>query len=98
MKSKYKPSAPRNSRSTEEWNPTQKELESAVWTKGINGLPKEAQEAVRRSVGRPRAEAPKERITVRLDPEILAALRATGKGWQTLMNDVLKKWAKKHPA
>ena len=31
----------------------------------------------------------KEVVTLRLSPEILQAFRATGKGWQTRMNDVL---------
>jgi uncharacterized protein (DUF4415 family) len=29
-------------------------------------------------------------MTVRLDAEVLAAFKATGKGWQTRMNDAFK--------
>lgn len=57
---------------------------------GLEGLPKEAQSAVRRFIGRPRVEHPKEKVTVRFDPEILAALRAKGKGWQTKLNAVVR--------
>ncbi len=35
--------------------------------------------------------------TVRLDIAILEAFRATGKGWQTRMNDALREWLKEHP-
>lgn len=37
------------------------------------------------------AAVKKEQVTVRLDPSILAALRAGGPGWQSRMNDMLKK-------
>jgi len=30
------------------------------------------------------------------DTDILDAFRATGKGWQTRMNDALKEWLKEH--
>lgn len=46
--------------------------------------------------GRPRAEKPKQALTVRYDPEVVAAFKATGKGWQTRMNDALKDWLKTH--
>lgn len=41
--------------------------------------------------GRPRATAPKVSTTIRLDAAVLARWRATGKGWQTRMAEVLKK-------
>jgi uncharacterized protein (DUF4415 family) len=40
----------------------------------------------------------KEQVAVRYDPEVLAAFRATGKGWQTRMNEALKDWLKEHAA
>jgi uncharacterized protein (DUF4415 family) len=40
--------------------------------------------------GRPPAEARKERITIRLDGDVAAAFRATGKGWQTRLNAVMR--------
>jgi uncharacterized protein (DUF4415 family) len=45
---------------------------------------------VRRGRGRPKAEAAKEQISVRLDPDVLAALRAAGPGWQSRINDLLR--------
>ncbi len=34
--------------------------------------------------------------TIRLDADILAALRALGKGWQTRVNDAMREWLKTH--
>ena len=45
--------------------------------------------------GRP-AGSTKEQVAIRLDHEVLAAFRATGKGWQTRMNDALRDWLKTH--
>ncbi len=42
--------------------------------------------------GRPRSATPKQAIKLRLDAEILAAFRATGKSWQTRINDALREW------
>jgi uncharacterized protein (DUF4415 family) len=47
--------------------------------------------------GRPVAEVVKERITIRLDADVLAALRATGKGWQTRVNEAMREWVHSHP-
>jgi len=38
----------------------------------------------------------KERITIRLSPEVVEAFRATGKGWQTRMDGALKEWLREH--
>lgn len=43
-----------------------------------------------RLVGRPRAAVTKERITVRLSPEVTAYFRSLGAGWQTRMDEVLR--------
>jgi len=43
-----------------------------------------------RKRGRPKSLAPKEKINVRVSPDVLAALRATGRGWQTRINAVLR--------
>lgn len=34
--------------------------------------------------------------TIRFDSEILTAFRATGKGWQTRMNNALRDWLQTH--
>jgi len=33
---------------------------------------------------------------IRFDPDVLAALKATGKGWQTRVNDVMREWVAQH--
>ena len=40
--------------------------------------------------GRPKKENPKQAVSIRLDAEVIAKFRATGPGWQTRINDVLK--------
>ena len=44
------------------------------------------------------AKSTKVSTTVRFDREVIETFRATGKGWQTRMNDALKDWLKEHPA
>ena len=44
---------------------------------------------VRRSPGRPPG-SDKERITIRIDKDILARFRATGPGWQSRINEALR--------
>ncbi|MBO4123726.1 BrnA antitoxin family protein [Cupriavidus gilardii] len=39
--------------------------------------------------GRPPVESPKKLVTVRYEPEIINAFKASGDGWQTRMNDAL---------
>ncbi|HEY5299775.1 MAG TPA: BrnA antitoxin family protein [Acetobacteraceae bacterium] len=45
---------------------------------------------VRRGRGRPKSAAAKEQISVRLDPDVLATLRASGPGWQSRINTLLR--------
>jgi uncharacterized protein (DUF4415 family) len=40
--------------------------------------------------GRPKAATTKEPVKIRLDADVLAALRASGDGWQTRINDTLR--------
>lgn len=51
-------------------------------------------EEIRRSRGRPKVEQPKRQVSLRLDPDVIDAFKATGKGWQARINDVLRKAAK----
>jgi uncharacterized protein (DUF4415 family) len=44
--------------------------------------------------GRPPSEHPKEAIKLRIDPDVLEHFRATGPGWQTRINDALRRAAK----
>lgn len=38
----------------------------------------------------------KEQVAIRYDAEVLTYFRASGKGWQTRMNEALKEWLKQH--
>lgn len=49
-------------------------------------------------LGRPRAAVTKIPTTIRLDADVLAALKASGRGWQTRVNDAMREWVKSHPA
>lgn len=40
--------------------------------------------------GRPKIDSPKRSISIRLDPEVIDALKADGKGWQTRANALLR--------
>lgn len=53
--------------------------------------------AYRRSRG-PQKTPTKRPISLRVDPDVLAAYRATGKGWQARMNDTLAAHAPRHRA
>ncbi|MEQ1635173.1 MAG: BrnA antitoxin family protein [Methylococcales bacterium] len=62
-------------------NPDALPLTDAEW---------ESVKPILRVGGRPKAEVTKERITIRLSPNVLAAFKATGKGWQSRIDAVLK--------
>ncbi len=49
-----------------------------------------------KKIGRPKAEVTKERITIRLSPDVLERFRATGTGWQTRVDTALRDWLKTH--
>lgn len=46
--------------------------------------------------GRPPVLAPKVPTTIRFDADVLAALKASGKGWQTRVNEAMREWVKAH--
>lgn len=48
-------------------------------------------ESIKRSRGRPPVEKPLQQISIRLDPDVIAKFKATGKGWQGRINEALKK-------
>ena len=44
----------------------------------------------------PQKAPTKERITIRLSPEVVQRFRDTGDGWQTRVDSALKDWLKSH--
>jgi len=43
--------------------------------------------------GRPRSSSPKVPVSIRLDQDVVAKFKATGPGWQSRINEVLRKSA-----
>lgn len=54
-----------------------------------SGLPKTLQAKLKK-LGRPTLENKKQAVSIRLDPDVLDAIRATGDGWQSRVNDALR--------
>jgi uncharacterized protein (DUF4415 family) len=54
------------------------------------------QEFMKRQRGRPKLDNPKERVTLYVDAEVVREFRASGDGWQTRMNNVLREWVAEH--
>lgn len=50
----------------------------------------------KRRRGRPAAAVKNVPISLRVDPEVLAAFQGGGAGWQTRMNEALRAWAQDH--
>lgn len=71
-----------------EW--TEEDFKRAV---PFSSLPESLQAKLR---GRPKAAVTKERITIRLSPEVVERFRASGDGWQTRVDAALKDWLKTH--
>lgn len=53
----------------------------------VSGLPRTLHAKLR---GRPPKESPKVAVKLRLDSDLLAVLKATGPGWQTRANRILR--------
>jgi uncharacterized protein (DUF4415 family) len=51
---------------------------------------RDGETVIRPGRGRPRLNAPKEQINIRLDADVLALLRQNGPGWQTRINEMLR--------
>lgn len=75
---------------------TDEVFDKGVWKIGDRVVPrKEGETAMRKAVrqGRPPAERTKRLLTVRYDEDIVAAFKATGRCWQTRMNNALRECA-----
>ena len=51
----------------------------------------ELQASIQRGQGPAPDEKPRQQISLRLDPDVVAKFKATGKGWQSRINEILKK-------
>lgn len=62
-----------------------------IWRIGDKLVTREqAQAEIARRVGRPAAVVVRPMVSMRLDPDVVAHLRASGKGWQTRVNALLR--------
>ncbi len=50
----------------------------------------------RRGQRGPQKRPTKQQVSIRFSPEVLAHFRATGRGWQTRMDEALKQWIAEH--
>ena len=68
------------------------DLSQAIWRVGEKTVtPQEGMAAIHTARrGRPKAAITKEPVKLRLDADVLAALRSSGDGWQTRINDMLR--------
>jgi uncharacterized protein (DUF4415 family) len=57
-------------------------------------LPKSFKDEVRR--GRPKVEKPKILLSVRYSSDVVEFFKASGKGWQTRMDEVLREYVASH--
>jgi len=54
-------------------------------------LPESVLNQFKRSPGRPKVDAPKQQVTLRLDADLLEHWRAQGPGWQSGINAALRR-------
>src|SRR6218665_3939496 len=59
-------------------------------------LPPPLQKTLRLRVRGPQTAPTKQATTIRLSPDVVAAFKATGHGWQTRIDDALKDWLQTH--
>jgi len=71
------------------------EVDPALF-KPFSALPESLRATLSRRARGAQKAPTKERITIRLSPEVVAPFRATGDGWQTRMDAALKDWLKTH--
>lgn len=74
------------------------DLENPEWTsekfarsKRFTELPQSLQDTLSRGHRGPQKSPTKTLISLRLSPDVLAALRATGRGWQSTVDDTLRR-------
>ena len=66
---------------------TDKDFARGVWHRRGKPLPHGPR-------GRPKSKNPKRPVSIRLDPDVLAHFRRSGRGWQSRINAALRKVAK----
>jgi uncharacterized protein (DUF4415 family) len=73
------------------WDGHEEDERPATSEELVHGL------ALARKRGRPAGSGVKEQVAIRLDKDILEAFRAQGQGWQTGINQALRRYLAEHP-
>ena len=88
---------PKNSKNEPRVKP-QPDAENPEWTREkfarsmrFGELPQDLQQALTGGKRGPQKAPTKTLISLRLSPDVLAALRATGKGWQSAVDETLRR-------
>jgi uncharacterized protein (DUF4415 family) len=71
-----------------------KDWQNALSSRSLPELQQKITE--KRAVGRPKSAALKQATTIRFDADVLNAFKATGRGWQTRVNDAMRDWLRTH--
>ncbi len=71
---------------SEPYNPNDAAAAAAYWKAAT----------VKRGRGRPALDVKRPTLNMRVDADVLDAFKATGPGWQTRINEVLKSWVQTH--
>jgi len=66
---------------------TDEDFARGIWHRGGKPMPHGPR-------GRPRSKNPKRPVSLRLDPDVIAHFRRSGRGWQSRINALLRKAAK----
>jgi uncharacterized protein (DUF4415 family) len=83
-------------------NPELVDDENPEWTDEMFAQAKPASEfselqgLLKSNRGRPKVQNPKKTISIRLSNDTLAYFKASGKGWQTRIDEILTKYATSH--
>ncbi len=71
---------------------TDEQFKRGTFTIGGKTVSKEeGMAAIRKRMGRPPVEVKRPTLNMRVDPDVLEALKASGKGWQTRVNAILRR-------
>ena len=75
---------------TPEWTKT--DFDQA---KRVGEMPAPFQRKIQRARG-PQKSPVKVQTSIRFDRDVLEGLKATGRGWQTRVNDAMREWLRSH--
>ena len=70
---------------------TEDMLDQGRWEVGGEPATLDEARAAHRGRGRPKLDHAKQQVSIRLDPDVLARLKAMGPGWQVRVNEILRR-------